>query len=378
MPQRLRYADNLKTLLIAAIIAVHAVLGYASAVEVWTYAPFREVTLADETQLVLFVGVGPFALFVIPLFFLVAGLLTPGSLERKGARAFVKARLVRLGVPFLVFVLLVQPLLKYALVHRVDPGGPYADSSFRDMVLVEGRLDTGPLWFVGVLLVLSLGYAAWARRPGRSALPAPEAPPLTRLLLVAAPVAAASYAIRAFYPYGSESGPTDLNLWEWPACLAVFAVGVAGAHGRLATSVPAALSTACRTATLGAAGAMAGLMVVVVLLDRVEEALGGWAWPAAAFAVIEAVLTLTGSVWLLDLAQRHLDRGFPGDRVLNPAAYGAFMLQTVFLLGLAVLLRPLGTSAEVKALLLATTAVLCSFAAALLVVRAVPAVRHLR
>jgi hypothetical protein len=81
--------DNLKVLLIAAIIAIHAILGYASWVEVWTYTELREVTLTPATQVVMFVLVSPFGFFLIALLFLVAGLLTGPSLERKGTARYL-------------------------------------------------------------------------------------------------------------------------------------------------------------------------------------------------------------------------------------------------------------------------------------------------
>ena len=40
------YLDNLKVVLIAAIIAIHGILGYDGFLEVWSYADVREVTLA--------------------------------------------------------------------------------------------------------------------------------------------------------------------------------------------------------------------------------------------------------------------------------------------------------------------------------------------
>jgi fucose 4-O-acetylase-like acetyltransferase len=123
----LPYLDNLKVVLIAAIIAIHAVLGYASTVEVWTYTEFREVTLAPVTEIVLFVLASPFAFFLIALLFLVAGLLTPSSRERKGTGRFVGDRLLRLGVPFVAYVLVIQPTLTYALEHPLgDAPGSYA------------------------------------------------------------------------------------------------------------------------------------------------------------------------------------------------------------------------------------------------------------
>ena len=82
---RKTYLDNLKVALIAAIIAIHAVLGYVGSDQYWTYADVQETTLHPVTETVLAVLVVPFGLFMIALLFLIAGLLTPSSLRRKGA-----------------------------------------------------------------------------------------------------------------------------------------------------------------------------------------------------------------------------------------------------------------------------------------------------
>ncbi|GAA4397327.1 acyltransferase [Fodinibacter luteus] len=375
------YLDNLKVVLIGAIIAIHALLGYASMVEAWTYTQLREVTLATATQVGLFVVAAPFGLFLMALLFLVAGLLTPPSLARKGTSRFVTDRLLRLGIPFVVYVLLVQPVLVYALEHPLG----HSTGSFREEYLgTEGRLDTGPLWFVGVLLLYSLGYAGWravrswwtARSP-RTAVrqpPGGRRPQITAgtLALVAAVVAPASFVVRLIWPYGSEAGFSDLNFWEWPACLAVFLLGTVAADRGWAAAVPTALVRRSRTVTLLGVVAMAVLMAVVGLRDSVEEALGGASWAAGAFAAIDAVLTVFGSVWLLGVAQHRLDRRWRHGPWLSRSAYGAFMLQTPFLLGFAVALRPVGVPAEVKALLVAAAAVACSFAAAWFLIRRVP------
>lgn len=359
------YLDNLKVLLIAAIIALHAVLGYASIAEVWTYAEYREATLAMATQVLLFVLVGPFAFFLIALLFLVAGLLTPASLQRKGAGRFIRERLLRLGLPFVVYVLLVQPTLNYALRHYLGA----APGSYWSQYLSTGRLDTGPLWFVGVLLVFSVGHAAWRSWRTR---PSKDRGPITlrTLMLVAVIVAPASFAVRLVYRYGSESGVTDLNFWEWPACIAVFALGVRAARHGWAVAVPEQLARQCRTITLLAA--LATMIMIAGLSGNVVDAAGGWHWAAAGFAVTDAVLTVFGSIWLLGVAQRRLGRQYRWGSYLSRSAYGAFMLQSLFLLGFAAALRPIGLPAELKALAVATAAVSCSFAVAWLMIRHVP------
>ncbi|HET8662360.1 MAG TPA: acyltransferase [Micromonosporaceae bacterium] len=368
--KRAPYLDNLKVILIASIIAIHGILGYAGLVEVWSYTDVREVTLAPVTEAVLFVVVAPFGFFLMPLLFLVAGLLTRPSLERKGTAAYVRDRLLRLGVPFIAYVLLVQPALMYGLEH---PLGEASGSYWYEFLGEERQVDTGPLWFVGVLLVFSLGYAGWAGlRRHHPARPTPGPVTVRRLLLLSAAVAPASFLVRLAYPYGSESGFTDLNLWEWPACAAVFALGIVASRQGWFTAVPERLGRQCRTVTLLAFGAMAAFLTITGLLDMVDEWMGGWNWPALGFAVIEGPLTVFGSVWLLQVAQRRLNRRARWGPVLGRSAYGAFMVQTLLLLGVALVMRPVPVPAEVKALVVAAGGVAGSFALAWLLISRLP------
>lgn len=366
--RRLVWGDNLKVLMIAGIIAIHAVLGYAGTVEAWTYSEVRETTLSPVAEGVLFVLVAPFGFFLIALLFLVAGLFTPGSLERKGPRAYAADRLLRLGVPFLVYVLVVQPSLTYPLQHAwSDADGSYWEEYLGE----ERRLDTGPLWFVGVLLVFSLAYAGWVRvRRGRAARSAPEIT-VGRLLLVAAVVAPVSFLVRLVYPYGSEAGFTDLNFWEWPACIAVFGLGVVTARQGWLDTVPDRLRRQCRLGALLALGAMAVLVATTGFLDVVDDAGGGANPWAVAFAVVESPLVVLGPVWMLAEAQRHLDRPHRWGPALSRSAYAAFMVQTPVLLGLAVALRPVPLPADLKALVVVCGGVAVSFGLAWLLIEKV-------
>lgn len=371
-PARRPWIDNLKVLLITLIIAIHGVLSYAGTVEVWTYTEFREVTLNPVTEAVLFGLVAPFGFFMIALLFLVAGLLTPGSVQRKGVRRFTTDRLLRLGVPFLVFVFLLEPTLTYALEH---PLGDAPGSWMQEYLGVEKSLDTGPLWFVGVLLIYSLAYAAWvAIRPERG----PRAPtPITwrRLLVIAAIVAVSSFLVRLVYPYGSEAGRSDLNFWEWPACIAAFALGVVATRQGWLEQVPDHLRRQCRTVTLFALAGMACLLLAAGVADRVEAALGGWNVLAALFATLEAPLTICGPVWLLAAAQRHLDRRYRWDTFFNRACYAAFIVQGFVLIGLAAALRGVTAPAEIKAVVVASGGVAGSYALAWLLLQ-IPGVKR--
>ncbi|MGB8022323.1 MAG: acyltransferase [Candidatus Nanopelagicales bacterium] len=363
------YLDNLKVLLIGAIIALHGIGSYAGTIEVWTYTELREVTLISAAEIAVVVLALPFGLFLIALLFLASGLLTVPSMDRKGPTRFARDRLVRLGIPFAVYVLLIQPTVVYALEHPLG----YSPGSYWAEYLGEERiLDTGPLWFVGVLLIYSLVYAAWVHLRGPRAHRASGAISGRHLAIAAAIVAPASFLIRLVYPYGSDAGFTDLNLWQWPACIAVFALGIAAARQGWASSVPNGVRRTCRTVSVVAIVAMAALLVAAGLQERVEDMMGGPNELAAGFAALDAVLCLFGSVWLLSVAQHHLARPLPHGRALARSAYGAFILQTPILIGLALVLRHLDLPAEVKALLVASGGIVASYALAWLLITRIP------
>src|SRR5829696_6324934 len=101
-PARVAYLDRLKLLLVAVIIAGHGAVAYGDLENAWPYQDVQEVQLAAVSNVVLSLAVLAGALFAMGLFFLMSGLVTPGSLARKGgARIFARDRLIRLGAPLL-------------------------------------------------------------------------------------------------------------------------------------------------------------------------------------------------------------------------------------------------------------------------------------
>jgi hypothetical protein len=372
----LGYLDNLKVLLIALIIAGHAVAGYAD-VEFWPYTEMKEVELSAVTQgLVLWIA-GPLVLVLIPLLFLVAGLLAPSSLRRHGPRGYARSRLLRLGVPFALYVLLVQPLVMYP----VHPPGE-TPSSYWDEFVGAGdhTLDTGPLWFVGTLLVFSLGYAAWGATTGSRANPRRNRDLGVRDLLLLVPlVALATYVIRVVVPFGGSNVGVSLNVWEWPACLTLFVLGAVGAGQGWLDEVPPHLRKQARTLTLLNVLGLFALMGTAIWLGLDEDQWwgGSWHWASLGWSVCEVGVGLFGSLWALGEAQRHLERRMPliSAGVVR-SAYGAFMLQTPVLIGLAFALRLVELPAELKALALAVGAVLLSFVVSRLLIERVPGVRR--
>ena len=83
----------------------------------------------------------------VGLFFLLAGYFTPPALARKGALRFLVARALRLGLPWLLFVLLLGPLT--VALTRTARG----DSPLDTLRWLAGHrvFEPGPLWFAQAL-----------------------------------------------------------------------------------------------------------------------------------------------------------------------------------------------------------------------------------
>ena len=289
------FVDNLKVLLIAAIIIGHGFGSYTST-EMFAYADVRETTLTTGAEVALIAVIVPVGLFMIPLLFLLAGLLTPRSLEHKGPGPFARDRLWRLGVPFAVYSFLLWPALLYALYR---PLGNATQSYWRELVgSREEALDTGYLWFVGDLLLFSLVYAGWARlrraRPSRGDPVERAGGPardirFVHLLALAATVALLTFFVRFVFPFDSQKY-VDLNLYQWPECIALFGLGVTAASRRWLTDVPDRLRRHCRTGTLVSAAAFVAALGFAGTGEALDQSTwaGGWHWPAFVFAWEEA------------------------------------------------------------------------------------------
>jgi hypothetical protein len=71
--------------------------------------------LPPATELALTYLLGPTALFVIGTFFFVSGRLAEFAMARKGPARFAADRLLRLGVPYLVFMALLWPMFMWGV-----------------------------------------------------------------------------------------------------------------------------------------------------------------------------------------------------------------------------------------------------------------------
>ncbi len=245
--------------MIAIVFAVHSGMPFNSASS-WA------VMNADTAFLPAGIA-GYFYQWVMQVFFLVAGASAGLSLRRNSARQYLALRALRLGVPYVLGVLLLSPVSDYfsALNH-----GRFSGTFFEFVLQFFGRaewrwlltlgLPDNHLWFLRYLFaysVVALPVFLWLRGPGGAAFVQRCAGLLGRpgaVFLLAVPLAVVQGSLRpAFHAHG---GWSDVLMW-----FLFFLFGYVFVAGRLESAVRRA----------GPAGAVIGaacMAVTAVLYSR--------------------------------------------------------------------------------------------------------------
>ena len=179
---RLYYIDHLRVFLTILVIAHHVGQAYGPTGGAW---PVQEPARAALLGAFFTVNRS----FLMSLFFMVSGYFMVGAYERGGPRAFLRSRLIRLGIPVLFFVAITTPLRIFLFGERI--------TSWTRL------FDAGHLWYLEHLLLFSLGYLLWRqlRRPrGAPAERRKSLPKLFAIIVFAQAVAVLSLLVRLWSP----------------------------------------------------------------------------------------------------------------------------------------------------------------------------------
>jgi surface polysaccharide O-acyltransferase-like enzyme len=122
--------------------------------------------------------------FFMSLFFMIAGYFTVMSVDRHGPRAFIKERSLRLGLPTLLWMLMMIPLQVFVFSAPAWP------------------LEAAHLWFLEHLLIFSVVYALWRMisKSGREPTAQAAPPGYLWIVIFAFLLSIVSAVVRTWFP----------------------------------------------------------------------------------------------------------------------------------------------------------------------------------
>jgi len=242
---RFLFLDNIKVLFAILVIFQHTMITYGGQGWWFYLSGLNESNPVDIFTVIFFKIIssfgGLFQASLLGLFFLMGGYFTPKSYDRKGVSSFWKERFLRLGVPLLLYIVLINPIIFYLLGSSgIQPwsSNPIMQGSFLDYYLsnfqslenfVEFLTGFSIMWFVVVLLIFTTVYTIWRQITKIDSIQQriPKELPIPKyfyLLLLAISLGCLSFLVRIAFPI--DRFPLGIPLAYIIQYLMMFSVGV--------------------------------------------------------------------------------------------------------------------------------------------------------
>ncbi len=162
-PTRYHYMDNMRALAMLLGIFFHAALAYSPMMKnLWPAADPMSSSVLDVVAWFTHT-------FRMPLFFIIAGFFAIMLIEKRGVKGFVKNRLLRIGIPFLLFLPLclgaIFAAYGWALenVQHPSPSLQFMQTMLNDPNAPNMPFSTAHLWFLFNLLLFCITLSIIAK-----------------------------------------------------------------------------------------------------------------------------------------------------------------------------------------------------------------------
>ena len=354
-PGRLGFVDVMKVLVIVVVITHHSGQAYGLGGE-WAVTDPPAQAWLDPFFLVN-------AAFGMGLMFFLAGYFVPRSYDRKGSRRFLSERWKRIGVPMVLFILILHVPVAYLTEE--------ADLTFGEFL--RSLYDTGlrspyfHLWFLGNLLLFSAGYVllrVLTERRGERRVRAWSQPSHLTVIWFVIALTAVTWIVRGWFPiehwfpifFVVASEPAHL-----PQYISLFAIGAMAYRGDWLRRIPTRMGLTWLAVGLAAS---AGVYALALLApERAAEILsrGGFNTRSLLYTAWEALICAAMVLGLMVLGRTI----FRGDNrlvvLMAGSAYAAYMLHLVIVVLLQSALSGTELQTNVKFLLVTVLAVVLSF-----------------
>jgi glucans biosynthesis protein C len=160
----LLFFDLVRTVAMLAVVIYHAVAAYSIFTPHWTVHDGHSI-IADMIRHL-------FDVFMMPTFFFIAGYFAILSLTKHGAWKFLHEKFRRIGVPWLLAIFIVIPLVRYAgdlkaSGRLAQPFGQYwitylmSFGRLQSGLLTSERMNQMHFWFLSLLLIFFFGLTLW-------------------------------------------------------------------------------------------------------------------------------------------------------------------------------------------------------------------------
>jgi glucan biosynthesis protein C len=338
---RLLFIDNLRTGLITLVVLHHLAVVYGAGAPFYYVEPPINDPLAF---LVLLVFILVNQSWFMGALFLFSGYFTPGSFDRKGAGSFLKDRLLRLGVPVIIFIFLLNPVASIGFWQM--PASLTGITTALTWQAYPHLLGIGPLWFAAMLLIFDFGYAAGRMLTRNRTSYSMSQSSLPSCLLIGVfilALALVSYLVRIVVPMGKDvlGFPTLSYL---PQYLSLFVLGTVASRHNWFRTLPSSMGlvgfvTALVAGVLLFPLAFSGHLFSLELSPAVTNFTGNGQWQSAVYALWDSTSAVGMCLGVITLFRHFFNGQGRFGRFLSQHSYTVYIIHIPIVVFLSVALR---------------------------------------
>jgi surface polysaccharide O-acyltransferase-like enzyme len=273
--------------------------------------------------------------YFMSAFFLLAGYFTPHSLDKKGKAYFIKDRLIRLGIPLLLFTIIIFNINEYL----------YTVYYLEKLFSLKFTYSPAHLWFLQALLIFTVVYVVYRILADRFApnykfhYYQDRFPPNSALALSIIFLTVLTFAVRLIFPVGSKVA--SFQFAHFVHYTFSFFIGVMARRGDWFIQLKK------RQAMQWGIISLIVIPLILVLLfsggsteiqENIVKFLGGMHWQAFGYALWETILFIGITVFLLYFFREHFYKAGSLLRFMARNVYTVYIIHLTLVWGMNILL----------------------------------------
>lgn len=353
------FFDNIRWVIIILVVLMHLNVTYSN-MGLWYYKEPREMGMLSS---LLFGIYGSFnQAYMMGLLFFIAGYFVPRSLDKKGTRKFIRDRFIRLGVPTLIYMLLIHPVTMLIM----DIFDNIIESNFFSwyldyLISLSFLSSSGPLWFTLALLIFSFVYAlinkAASNPKVTSGMKEPVLLSHTKVISVIGMIALIAFLIRIVIPAGVPLLNTKtgnfMQLGYFSSYIVLFILGIICYRRNIIQSLSYKFGVFWFRITLIIGFPLWLIVMIVGGIANPDAIFGGLHWQSAAFSIWESFFCVGITIGFITIFREKFNKHNKLSSFLSDNAFGIYVFHTPILVLITMALRGIVINPLIKMYMLA-------------------------
>ncbi|MFC5471554.1 acyltransferase family protein [Cohnella suwonensis] len=359
MNQRLAYLDSLRVFLTILLVFVHTSIAYGAAGS-WILEDVDK-SQVNVTMVLLTIFTAVCQSFFMGFFFFISAYFIPISYERKGAIRFLRDRLIRLGIPLLVYYFVISPMTVWFAKFRDQQT---MAQFYNDNVWSFRWTFFGPTWFLEASIYFALLYMLFrfvvkGRPEQKKSILFPS---VKTLFVVAIVVGFTAFLVRLVYPTGE--GPLELQLGYFPSYILLFIAGIIAQRQGWLAYIPEKLTRMWKWIAICMIPMLPVGLILTGALDGEVHFAGGVNIQAFLYAMWEPFVCIGIILSLLSWFQKRFNTLSVFSKWLSENAYTVYLIHPPIIVGWTLAFHGIDLPAILKWILVSALSVVICFVVA--------------